>query len=116
MIAGAISFNSGILLFADADVSRGVPGTATRIFRRGYGSSLDFAQSIFVVSDPVESMGAPFEPSERALAAIAPADRTIARMRDTYEAARSMDELDLTTVFSIAVDALAAIRSCLDEC
>jgi prepilin-type processing-associated H-X9-DG protein len=37
-------------------------------------------------------------------------------IRDRYEAARSMDELDLTTVFSIAVDALEAIRSCLDAC
>jgi hypothetical protein len=185
MIAGAISFNSGILLFADADASRRVPGTSTRIFRRAYGSSPDLAQSIFVVSDTVEWMRAPIDGCQRALDAIRPAERTITRMRDTiertlnddhrqmadgaaarpgvpfllalssqseqllslvhplgatlrevvgydcqgaaaylghslirdrYEAARSMDELDLTTVFSIAVDALEAIRSCLDEC
>jgi hypothetical protein len=185
MIAGAISFNSGILLFADADASRSVPGTSTRILRREHGSSLDLAQSIFVVSDAVESMRAPLERCGCALDAIRPVERTIAGMRDTiertlnerdvelgdggsatpdipflvalyaqsqqllslfhplgsrlrevvgydcqgtaaylghslirdrYEAARSMDELDLTTVFSIAVDALEAIRSCLDEC
>jgi hypothetical protein len=37
-------------------------------------------------------------------------------IRDRYDAARSMDELNLTTVFSIAVDALEGIRGCLDEC
>jgi hypothetical protein len=185
MIAGAISFNSGILLFADADVPRGLPGTSARIFRRQYGPPLDFAQSIFVVSEAVERMRAPVERCQRALDEMPPADRTIAVMRgaiertleenlhqrrdgapietelpflvtlyshrqrllalfhsrgatlqeivgydcqgaaaylghsfirERYEAARSMDERDLPTVFSIAVDAVERIRGALEPC
>jgi prepilin-type processing-associated H-X9-DG protein len=179
MIAGAISFNSGILCFADSGGSSGHQRPAPRIFAREYGSNLDFAQSIFVVSAGVEWERAPFERCQRALGAIRPGERTVARMRDAvertlnddrhqpsdgipflvalysrseqrlscfhpigsalrevvgydcqgtaaylghslirnrYDAARSMDELDLTEVFSIAVDALAGIRGCLDGC
>lgn len=185
MIAGAISFNSGILLFADADVPRGLPATSARIFRRQHGSPPDFAQSIFVVSEAVEFPRAPFERCQRALDGIRPAERTIARMRDAiertlnedrhlrsdggpaatempflvalyshrqrllsldhsagstlrevvgydcqgagaylghsfirdrYEASRSTDRLDLTTMFSIAVDALERVRGDLETC
>jgi len=179
MIAGALSFNSGLLLFADTDVPGGFPRASTRIFSKEYGSDRDCAHSIFVVSGHVDWTRPPFERCQRALDAIRPAERTIARMRDTiertlnecrdqpndevpflvalysrsdqqlsalhpldaalretvgydcqggaaylghalirdrYDAARSMDELDLTAVFAIAVDALAGIRGSLDGC
>jgi prepilin-type processing-associated H-X9-DG protein len=178
MIAGAISFNSGILCFADSGASSDRQHPSPRIFAREYGSNLDFAQSIFVISADVDWERAPFERCQRALGAVRPGERTVARMcdaiertlneyrqpsdaipflvalysrseqllsffhpigaalrevvgydcqgtaaylghsliRDRYDAARSMDELDLTAVFSIAVDALAGIRGCLDEC
>jgi len=179
MIAGAISFNSGLLCFADADGPGARQPPSTRILSREYGANRDFAHSMFVVSDPVDWTRAPFERCQRALDAIRPAERTVARMRDTiertlneyreqpndevpfllalysrseqllsffhpldstlreavgydcqgpaaylghalirdrYDAARSMDGLDLTAVFSIAVDALAGIRGSLDGC
>ena len=37
-------------------------------------------------------------------------------IRHRYNASRSLDELNLTTVFSIAVDALAGVRAGRDEC
>lgn len=181
MIAGAIAFNSGILLFADAEpiVPRRIPYESSRIFHGEYGSSLGVAHSVFVVSASVDGARALFQRCERALDAVPPAERTIDRMRETieqslresyrghgdwepikrelpfivvlyspcqlrysifrtistrlqevvgydcqgataylghylihdrYNAARSLDELDLRTVFSIAVDTLGGIR------
>ena len=37
-------------------------------------------------------------------------------IRDRYAAARSMDGLDLSTVFAIAIDALDGIRACDERC
>ena len=187
MFAGAISFNAGILLFADTEpvVPRRIPYEPRRIFHREYGSSAGCAHSIFVVSESVGWVPAAFQSSERALDALRPAERTIDRMRETieqslrqshreqgagepserelplfvvlyspcqlryslfrtisttlqevvgydcqgttaslghylirdrYHAARSLDALDLTTVFSIAVDTLAGIRERYDGC
>ena len=181
MFAGAISFNSGILLFADTEpvVPRRIPYEPRKIFHREYGSSPGFAHSIFVVSESGDWARAAFQCGERGLDALQPAERTIDRMRETveqsllqsyceqdagepsererplfvvlyspcqlryslfrtisttlrevvgydcqgtaaslghylirdrYHAARSLDALDLTTVFSIAVDTLAGIR------
>lgn len=187
MIAGALSFNSGILLFADTEpiVPRRIPHESTRVFHREYGSSLGVAHSVFVVSESVDWARAACQRCERALDGVRPAERTIDRMReaieqslgegyreqddgepterelplfvalyspcqaryslfraisatlrevvgydcqgataylghyfirDRYNAARSLDELHLTTVFSIAVDTLAGIRERHDRC
>jgi prepilin-type processing-associated H-X9-DG protein len=187
MIAGALSFNSGILLFADTEpiVPRRIPHESTTIFHREYGSSLGVAHSVFVVSESVDWARAACQRCERALDGVRPAERTIDRMRETieqslgegcreqddgepaerelplfvvlyspclaryslfraigatlrevagydcqgaavylghyfirdrYNAARSLDELDLTTVFSIAVDTLGGIRERHDRC
>jgi hypothetical protein len=37
-------------------------------------------------------------------------------IRDRYRAAQSMDSLDLSTVFSIAIETLEGVRECLDGC
>ena len=186
MIAAAISFNSGILLFADAeheaysrfgDVSR-------KIFPRQYGANRGCACSIFVASEPAGEHVAVIRQCERALESVPPVACTIDRMRETieqsleaslaparlepsdqgfpffvvayspceqryslfqtagtalqevaeyhcqgtaaylghylirdqYHAARSMDTLDLTTVFSLASQTLAGIRARHNGC
>lgn len=186
MIAAAISFNSGILLFADAD--RVVPAgihESKRIFPKQYGSSAGCARSIFVVSEQVDWGPAAFQHCESALDSVPAVDCTIDRMRETiekslfetyheqvghqlseqehplfvvlyspcekryclfhtiatallevggydclggaaylghylirnrYNAARSMDGLDLGTVFSIAAETLEGVRECYDGC
>jgi hypothetical protein len=186
MIAAALSFNSGILLFADADRPRSVvPRESRRIFQRQYGEPPGCARSVFVASDVVGWTAAAFERSERALDALPAAARTIDGMReaiehalfeayqdqigqpsaeeefsafialyspierryalfhtlntalrevsghdcvgpaaflghylirDPYNAARSMDALDLATVFSIATDTLDGVRACNEKC
>lgn len=186
MVAGAISFNSGVLLFADTDLaaSRKTPRETRRIFHRPYGSSPAVAHSVFVVREPVDWAPAVFQRCERAVDAVRPAERTIERMReaierslcesyhgggadrelplfvglyspsqlryslfrtvssgsttlrevdghqtqgntayighhwirDGFNAPRSLDELDLPTVFSLAVDTLGRIREAHDEC
>lgn len=186
MIAAALSFNSGILLFADADRPRSVvPRESRRIFQRQYGDGQGCARSVFVASDVIGWTGAAFERSERALEALPADKRTIDGMRDAiehalfevyqeqigqptaeqefsafialyspiekryalfhslntalrevtghdcvgpaaflghylirdpYNAARSMDALDLATVFSIATDTLDGVRACNEKC
>jgi hypothetical protein len=37
-------------------------------------------------------------------------------IRDRYRAAQSMDSLDLSTVFAIAIETLEGVRECLDGC
>jgi hypothetical protein len=171
MIAAAMWFNSGILLFADAqtDGHGKVRTDSYTIFSKQYGSQRGCASSVFVVSEPGNRHVPAFHHCEDALANIAPEACTIERMRrtveqtlvdtaddevdfvalyspkdqqyslfrtigarlqevvgcdcegpaaslghclmhDRYTAARSMDTLDLTTVFSIAVETLEAIR------
>jgi|SoiMethySBSTD1v2_1073268.scaffolds.fasta_scaffold07827_9 hypothetical protein len=186
MIAAALSFNSGILLFADADRPRSVaPRESRRIFQRQYGEPPHCARSVFVASDIVGWTAAAFERSEAALEALPAASRTIDGMkdaiehalfeayqdqiglptaeqefsafialyspmekryalfhtlnnalrevtghdcvgpaaflghyliRDPYNAARSMDALNLETVFSIATDTLDGVRACNEKC
>jgi hypothetical protein len=186
MIAAALSFNSGILLFADADRPRSVaPRESRRIFQRQYGEPPQCARSVFVASDIVGWTSAAFERSETALEALPAAQRTIDGMkdaiehalfeayqdqiglptaeqefsafialyspaekryalfhtlntalrevaghdcvgpaaflghyliRDPYNAARSMDALNLETVFSIATDTLDGVRACNEKC
>ena len=86
MIAAALSFNSGILLFADADRPRSVvPRESRRIFQRQYGEPPGCARSVFVASDVVGWTAAAFERSERALDALPAAARTIDGMREAIE-------------------------------
>jgi len=186
MIAAALSFNSGILLFADADRPRNVvPRESRRIFQRQYGEPPACARSVFVASEVVGWTSAAFERSESALDSMPASARTIDGMkeaiehalfevyqdqigrptaeqefsafitlyspiekryalfhtlntalrevtghdcvgpaaflghyliRDPYNAARSMDALDLETVFSIATDTLDGVRACHEKC
>jgi hypothetical protein len=186
MIAAALSFNSGILLFADADRPRAVvPRESRRIFQRQYGDPPACARSVFVASEPIGWTAEAFERCERTLDALPAASRTIDGMkdaiehalfevyhdqigspaveqelssfialyspidrryalfhtlntalrevtghdcvgpaaflghyliRDPYNAARSMDALDLATVFSIATDTLDGVRACHQKC
>lgn len=187
MIAAAISFNSGILLFADADSpARGrIDQASTKIFRKQYGVNRGGACSIFAVSEPVDWSVTAFQLCESALGSVGPSEATIDRMRETierslveasheylerqpagrelasfvvlyspcerryslfrttnsalrevagcdcqgtaaylghylmrdrYNAARSMDALDLTTVFSIATETLESVRECHPAC
>ena len=186
MIAAALSFNSGILLFSDADRPRSVaPRESRRIFQRQYGEPPQCARSVFVASDIVGWTSAAFERSETALEALPASQRTIDGMkdaiehalfeayqdqiglptaeqefsafialyspaekryalfhtlntalrevaghdcvgpaaflghyliRDPYNAARSMDALNLETVFSIATDTLDGVRACNEKC
>ena len=186
MIAAALSFNSGILLFADADRPRSVaPRESRRIFQGQYGEPPQCARSVFVASDIVGWTAAAFERSQTALEALPAATRTIDGMkdaiehalfeayqdqiglptaeqefsafialyspiekryalfhtlntalrevaghdcvgpaaflghyliRDPYNAARSMDALNLETVFSIATDTLDGVRACHEKC
>ena len=186
MIAAALSFNSGILLFADADRPRNVvPRESRRIFQRQYGEPPACARSVFVASEVVGWTSPAFERSESALDSMPAAARTIDGMkeaiehalfevyqdqigrptaeqefsafitlysplvkryalfhplntalrevtghdcvgpaaflghyliRDPYNAARSMDALDLETVFSIATDTLDGVRACNEKC
>jgi hypothetical protein len=177
MIAAAMWFNSGILLFADAETSgSGKARTDSHtIFSRQYGPQRGGASSVFVISEPGHRHDAAFHRCEEALAGIPPGDYSINQMRQTvqqcladldddeidfvalyspkdqqyslfrtarnilqevvgydcegpaasaghclmhdrYNAARSMDSLDLNTVFSIAVETLDGIRAVHPTC
>ena len=177
MIAAAMWFNSGILLFADAETHGhgGGRSDSYTIFSKQYGSTRGCASSVFVVSEPGNRNVPTFHHCEEALATIPPEECTIERMRRTveralvdtvddevdfvalyapkdqqyslfrtigaslrevvgcdcegpaaslghylmherYTAARSMDSLDLTTVFSIAVETLEGIRATSPAC
>jgi hypothetical protein len=186
MIAAALSFNSGILLFADADRPRSVvPRESRRIFQRQYGEPPECARSVFVASDLNGWTAPAIERSERSLEGLPAASSRIDTMReaiehalfevyqeqigqpaaeqefsafialyspiekryalfhtlntalrevtghdcvgpaaflghylirDPYNAARSMDALDLATVFSIATDTLDGVRACNEKC
>ena len=177
MIAAAMWFNSGILLFADAETDdRGeVRADSHTILSKHYGSQPGCASSVFVVSEPGHRHLPEFHYCEEALANIPPENCTIDRMReaveqcltdvgddevdfvalysakdqqyslyrttgrmlqevvgydcegpaaslghqlihDRYAAARSMDTLDLTHVFSIATEDLDAIRATYPAC
>lgn len=172
MIAAAMWFNSGILLFADAETDfRGtVRADSHTILWKHYGG----ASSVFVLSEPGNRHTSEFHHGEDVLARIPPEDCSLARMReavekslvdtgddevdfvalysaqgqyslyrttgtmlqevvgydcegpaaplghrvmhDRYTAARSMDTLDLTHVFSIATETLDVIRANYSAC
>jgi hypothetical protein len=186
MIAAALSFNSGILLFADAEQARGrTRDASTKIFHRRAAAASGCAQFVLVVGDAIGWAADAIERCEEALAAMPPGTCTIDRMRDVieqtlfasyqeqvdrpaadvelsalvalyspteqryelfhtlntslrpvaahdcvgaaaylghylirdrYNAARSMDALDLETVFAIAADTLEGIRACKETC
>jgi len=177
MIAGAMWFNSGILLFADAETDdRGaVRADSHTALLKHYGAHPGGASSVFVVSEPGNRHTPEFHHCEDVLASIQPEDCTLDRMReavekslvdtgdeevdfvalysakdqqyslyrttgtmlqevvgydcegpaavlghglmhDRYTAARSMDMLDLTHVFSIATETLDVIRATYPEC
>src|SRR5947208_3064475 len=80
MVAGAISFNSGVLLFADTDLAapRKTPRETRRIFHRPYGSSPAVAHSAFVVREPVAWAPAVFQRCERAV-------DTLGRIREAHD-------------------------------
>jgi hypothetical protein len=177
MIAGAMWFNSGILLFADAETDfRGTvrPDSHT-ILSKHYGAHTGGACSVFVLSEAGNRHTSECHHCEEVLASIPPEDCTLDRMREAveqslvdtgdeevdfvalysakdqqyslyrmsgtmlqevagcdcegpaaplghrvmhvrYTAARSMDTLDLTHVFSIATETLDAVRATYPAC
>jgi hypothetical protein len=177
-IAAAISFNSGILFFTDAEEAvTGIQPPVTRILRHQHGSPPACASSMFLASQLAGASADVLRRCMSALNASPPGDCTIDSMRRTvessiaeigdgeplamivalysprdeqyalfhtagtslrdvisydcqgpaaylghflirsrYEAARSLDDLDLSTVFSIAVDTLDGIRAVNDGC
>ena len=177
MIAGAMWFNSGILLFADAETDfRGtVRADSQTILPKYYGAHPGAASSVFVLSEPGKRRRWEFHHCEQVLASIPPEDCTLERMREAvetslvdlgdeevdfvalysakeqqyslyrmsgtmlqevvgcdcegpaaplghrlmhhrYTAARSMETLDLTHVFSIATETLGVIRATYPAC
>ena len=88
MIAGAMWFNSGILLFADAEMDdRGeVRADSHTILSKHYGAHSDGASSVFVLSEPGNRHTSEFHHCEEVIASIPPEDCTLERMR---EASRS---------------------------
>jgi hypothetical protein len=88
-IAVALSFDSGILLCADAQrpVPARLPRECTNVFSRCYGSRPADARSIFATSDASEPAIAVLHACERALDVLAPADFVLDRMRAAIESA-----------------------------
>jgi hypothetical protein len=87
-IAVALSFDSGIVLCADA--THGVPACA-KIFPKHYHSLPDGARSIFLISEPIDDTVAACRQCEHGLDALQPTEFTIDRMRATIE--RSLLEM-----------------------
>ena len=116
-IALAISFDSGILLCADAPycVPARLPWTSPKIFAKSYASGRESARSIFVISEPADKTIAALRRSEQALDALDPADQTIDRMRDAIDAALRTDPLPdgplLAALYSPIDRQCAAFRS-----
>ena len=116
-IALAISFDSGILLCADApsSVPARLPWTSTKIFARSYTSGERSARSIFVINEPADNTVAALRRSERALDVLDPADRTIDRMRAAVDAALRTEPLPdgplLAALYSPIDRQCAAFRS-----
>jgi hypothetical protein len=87
-IAVAISFDSGILLCADAQAGlpARIPRESTNIFTKAYGSRPNGARSIVAVSEPLDgAVAAALHACEHALGSLQPAEYTIDRMRATIE-------------------------------
>src|SRR5215471_12494505 len=87
MIAAAMWFNSGILLFADAETDlRGtVRANSQTILAKRYGADLGGTSSVFVVSEFGNRHNSEFHHCEEVLAGIPPEDCTLDRMREAVE-------------------------------
>jgi len=83
MIAIALSFDSGILLCADAKDSD--PARGSSIFCKQYGSQSGYARSIFLVSELADCSVATVQHCEHQLLLLEPAEYTIDRMRAAIE-------------------------------
>ncbi|HEY1306337.1 MAG TPA: hypothetical protein VGF24_22440 [Vicinamibacterales bacterium] len=96
MIAGGVSFSSGILLFTDTEpiVPRRIPHQSRSIFHSEFHSHLGSAHSIFVIGESVDWEPAAFQRCEHALDGVPSAERTIERMRETIEQSLSDDNHD----------------------
>ena len=104
MIAGAMWFNSGILLFADAETDfRGtVRADSHTILPRHYGADSG-ASSVFVVSEPGNRHVSEFHHCEEVLASIPPEDCTLERMREAVEESlvdTGDEEVDFVALYS----------------
>ncbi len=85
-VAVAISFDAGILLYADATHSAPsrIPIQFTKIFPKTCGAN-HCGRSIFLIAEPDDQTAAALHCAERMLRVIEPADCTIDRMRTTIE-------------------------------
>jgi hypothetical protein len=106
MIAGAMWFNSGILLFADAETDlRGtVRADSHTVLSKHYGAHSNSASSVFVVSEPGNRHVSEFHRCEEVLASIPPEDRTLARMREAVEKSlvdTGDEEVDFVALYSV---------------
>ena len=105
MIAAAMWFNSGILLFADAETnSRGtVRADSHTILPKHYGAHAGGASSVFVVSEPGNRHLSEFHHCEEVLASIPPEDCTLDRMREAVEKSlvdAGDEEVDFVALYS----------------
>jgi hypothetical protein len=113
----ALSFDSGILLCADAPacVPARLPWTSTKIFARSYSAGARGARSIFVISEPNDDTVAALRRAESALDDLPPAEQTIDRMRAVIDAALRTDPLPgaplLAALYSPIDRQCAAFRS-----
>src|SRR5262245_36000231 len=105
MIAGAMLFNSGILLFADAetDFRDTVRADSHTILPKRYGAGSGGASSVFVVSEPGNRHTSAFHHCEDVLASIPADDCTLARLREPV--GKSLidagdDEVDFVALYS----------------
>jgi len=106
MIAAAMWFNSGILLFADAETnSRGtVRADSHTILPKHYGAHAGGASSVFVVSEPGNRHLSEFHHCEEVLASIPPEDCTLDRMREAVEKSlvdAGDEEVDFVALYSV---------------
>jgi len=105
MIAAAMWFNSGILLFADAETNfRGtVRADSHTILPKHYGAHAGGAISVFVVSEPGNRHLSEFHRCEEVLASIPPEDCTLDRMREAVEKSlvdAGDEEVDFVALYS----------------
>lgn len=105
MIAGAMWFNSGILLFADAETDlRGtVRADSHTVLSKHYGAPSGGACSVFVLSESGNRHTSEFHHCEEVLASIPPEDCTLERMREAVEKSlvdTGDEEVDFVALYS----------------
>jgi hypothetical protein len=106
MIAGAMWFNSGILMFADAETDfRGtVRPDSHPILWKHYGADTGGACSVFVLSEAGNRHASEFHRCEEVLASIPPEDSTLERMREAVEKSlvdTGDEEVDFVALYSV---------------